>query len=202
MAAPQRLRARARVRTDRALQLVRTAPRPRHARGAHATRAGEGLHHLRSSGARGGRLSRDVGVGARGQDQISRGHHRRTRARACGIHRPAAGQELRQAACPRRDLRNEGETKMKAAYYERKGPASEVLKVGEMPDPEPGPGDVRVRVKWSAVNPSDTKGRSAWDGNMQMLAPRIIPHQDGAGVIDKVGPGVPSSRVGERVWIY
>ncbi len=91
---------------------------------------------------------------------------------------------------------------MKAAYYERKGPASEVLKVGEMPDPEPGPGDVRVRVKWSAVNPSDTKGRSAWDGNMQMLAPRIIPHQDGAGVIDKVGPGVPSSRVGERVWIY
>jgi NADPH2:quinone reductase len=91
---------------------------------------------------------------------------------------------------------------MKAAYYERKGPAQAVLVVGELPDPEPGPGEVRVRVHCSAVNPSDTKGRSGWDGNMEMPAPRIIPHQDGAGVIDRVGPGVAKSRIGERVWIY
>src|SRR4051812_4483695 len=91
---------------------------------------------------------------------------------------------------------------MKAAYYDRKGPAQQVLKIGEVPDPEPGPGDVRVRVHCSAVNPSDTKGRGGWDGNMEMIAPRIVPHQDGAGVIDRVGPGIAKSRVGERVWIY
>jgi NADPH2:quinone reductase len=91
---------------------------------------------------------------------------------------------------------------MRAAYYESKGPAWSVLKVGELPDPEPGPGELRVRIHVSGVNPSDTKSRGGWTGDMSMPWPRIVPHQDGAGVVDRVGPGVPSRRVGERVWIY
>lgn len=88
---------------------------------------------------------------------------------------------------------------MKAAWYERNGPAREVLTVGVMPDPEPGPGEVRVRILASGVNPSDWKTRS---GNRPMAAPRVIPHSDGAGLIDRVGAGVASTRVGERVWIW
>jgi NADPH:quinone reductase len=89
---------------------------------------------------------------------------------------------------------------MRAAWYEKVGPAREVLEVGEMPDPEPGRGEVRVRIHASGVNPSDTKRRSgATEG---MTFPRIIPHSDGAGVIDRVGPGIEETRVGERVWTY
>jgi NADPH:quinone reductase len=88
---------------------------------------------------------------------------------------------------------------MKAVWYERTGSAREVLQYGEMPDPEPGPGDVRVRLQTSGVNPSDWKTRS---GTRPMVAPRVIPHSDGAGVIDRVGPGVDPSRLGERVWIW
>jgi NADPH:quinone reductase len=88
---------------------------------------------------------------------------------------------------------------MRAAWYERNGPAAEVLKVGEMPVPEPGPGEVRVRVVVSGLNPTDVKSRA---GSRPMGYPRVVPHQDGAGIIDKVGPGVPASRVGERVWLY
>jgi len=91
---------------------------------------------------------------------------------------------------------------MRAAWYERKGPAREVLQLGELPTPEPGPGEVRVRVHVSGVNPSDTKNRAGWQGNLAMPFPRIIPHQDGAGVIDAVGEGVAAARVGERVWVY
>ena len=91
---------------------------------------------------------------------------------------------------------------MRAVYYERKGPAREVLSLGDLPDPEPGPGEVRVKVRFSAVNPTDTKARGGWDGAKDMPYPRVIPHQDGSGVIDKTGPGVPQSRAGERVWIY
>ncbi len=91
---------------------------------------------------------------------------------------------------------------MRAAYYERKGPAREVLRVGERPMPEPGPGEVRVRIHVSAVNPSDTKARGGYRGNVHMPFPLVIPHQDGAGVIDAVGAGVDTARVGERVWVY
>jgi len=91
---------------------------------------------------------------------------------------------------------------MKAAYYESKGPAGDVLRVGERPVPEPAAGEVRVRVHVSAVNPSDTKNRGGYRGNVQMPFPLVIPHQDGAGVIDKVGDGVDPGRVGERVWVY
>ena len=88
---------------------------------------------------------------------------------------------------------------MQAVWYERNGPAREVLQFGEMPDPEPGPGEVRVRIHASGVNPSDWKTRS---GSRPMLFPRVIPHSDGAGVIDRVGPGVDPARLGERVWVW
>lgn len=88
---------------------------------------------------------------------------------------------------------------MKAVWYERNGPAREVLQVGDMPDPEPGPGEVRVRIHASGVNPSDWKTRS---GTRPMIAPRVIPHSDGAGVIDRVGAGIDRARIGERVWIW
>lgn len=90
---------------------------------------------------------------------------------------------------------------MKAAYYDRQGPARDALQLGDLPDPEPGPGEVRVRIHVSALNPSDTKTRGAFGGR-PMGFPRIVPHQDGAGVIDRVGPGVAEARLGERVWLY
>ena len=88
---------------------------------------------------------------------------------------------------------------MRAAWYERTGPAREVLVTGEMPAAEPGPQQVRIALKTSGVNPSDVKARA---GSRPMLASRIIPHSDGAGVIEKVGPGVPGQRVGQRVWVW
>jgi NADPH2:quinone reductase len=88
---------------------------------------------------------------------------------------------------------------MQAVWYERNGAAHEVLQFGEMPDPEPGPGEVRVRVHASGVNPSDWKTRS---GSRPMVAPRVIPHSDGAGIIDRVGAGVDPARIGQRVWIW
>jgi NADPH2:quinone reductase len=90
---------------------------------------------------------------------------------------------------------------MRAAYYESKGPARDVLRVGDRPMPQPAAGEVRVRVHVSAVNPSDTKARGGLRVK-EMPFPVVIPHQDGAGVIDAVGAGVDASRVGERVWIY
>ena len=88
---------------------------------------------------------------------------------------------------------------MRAVWYEENGDAS-VLQVGEMPDPVPGPGEVRVRVATSGVNPSDWKRRQGSTARINF--PRIIPNQDGAGIIDQVGDGVPASRIGERVWLY
>jgi NADPH2:quinone reductase len=90
---------------------------------------------------------------------------------------------------------------MRAAWYERLGPARDVLTIGEMPTPEPGAGEVRVRIHVSGMNPSDVKRRMAAPGKV-MEYPRVIPHSDGAGVIDMVGEGVPPARLGERVWTY
>ncbi|WP_245894239.1 NADPH:quinone reductase [Chamaesiphon polymorphus] len=90
---------------------------------------------------------------------------------------------------------------MPAAWYDRQGEASEVLQVGELPLPEPGVGEVRVRIHASGVNPSDTKSRAGWGGIVKSFD-LIIPHQDGAGVIESVGAGVSPTRIGERVWIY
>lgn len=91
---------------------------------------------------------------------------------------------------------------MRAGYYESKGSARDVLRVGELPDPVAGPGEVRVRVSVSGVNPSDTKQRQGWGAYAAMPWPRIIPHNDGAGTIESVGPGIDPARIGERVWIY
>ena len=87
---------------------------------------------------------------------------------------------------------------MRAAWYSHNGEAKDVIVVGEMPTPEPGPGEVRVRLHTSGVNPSDVKSRRA----RPLTDPRIVPHSDGAGVIEAVGAGVAASRVGERVWIW
>ncbi len=89
---------------------------------------------------------------------------------------------------------------MRAAYYEENGPARIVLKIGKRPMPEPGPGEVRVQVKVSGVNPSDVKTRRG-SGRAPGF-PLIIPHSDGAGVIDAVGTGVDRTRIGERVWLW
>jgi NADPH2:quinone reductase len=89
---------------------------------------------------------------------------------------------------------------MQAAYYERNGPAREVLRIGEIQTPRAGPGEVRVKLAASGVNPSDVKSRQ---GSTRKIAfPRVIPHSDGAGVIDEVGDGVSKSRIGERVWVW
>ncbi|MDX1548337.1 MAG: NADPH:quinone reductase [Rhodothermales bacterium] len=90
---------------------------------------------------------------------------------------------------------------MRAAWYERQGPAPEVLTVGEMPEPVPGPGEVRIRVAASGINPGDVKKRQDAFG-VGMPYPRVIPHSDGAGTIDQTGAGVSASRKGERVWCY
>jgi NADPH2:quinone reductase len=89
---------------------------------------------------------------------------------------------------------------MRAAFYEKNGAARDVLSVAEVDTPAPGPGEVRIRIKTSGVNPSDVKGR---EGRTRKIAfPRVIPHSDGAGVIEAVGEGVPASRKGERVWVW
>jgi NADPH2:quinone reductase len=89
---------------------------------------------------------------------------------------------------------------MRAAYYETNGAARDVLRLGEVDLPSLGPGEVRVRLRTSGVNPSDVKAR---EGRTRKIAyPRVIPHSDGAGDIDAVGDGVPRSRIGERVWIW
>jgi NADPH2:quinone reductase len=90
---------------------------------------------------------------------------------------------------------------MRAAWYERPGPAAEVLTVGEMPTPEPAPGEVRVRLTFSGINPGDTKKRADWVG-YGMPYPRVVPHSDGAGVVDAVGDDVDDRRIGSRVWVH
>lgn len=87
---------------------------------------------------------------------------------------------------------------MLAAYYEQRG-NSDVLRVGEIATPGPGVGEVRVRLQVAAVNPTDWKSRAhaaPMDFDLQ------VPGQDGAGVIEAVGPGVDIGRIGERVWVY
>jgi NADPH:quinone reductase len=87
---------------------------------------------------------------------------------------------------------------MQAVWYEQNGPADQVLTYGQIEDPQVGPDEVRVRLHSSGVNPSDTKRR----GGTVMAFPRIIPHSDGAGVIERVGSNVPVERIGERVWLW
>jgi NADPH:quinone reductase len=89
---------------------------------------------------------------------------------------------------------------MRAAYYDHNGPAREVLNLGDVETPRPGPGEVRVKLATSGVNPSDVKARSG--ATRKIAYPRVIPHSDGAGLIDMVGEGVAPERAGERVWVW
>ena len=89
---------------------------------------------------------------------------------------------------------------MRAAWYTKQGSASDVLQVGEREKPRPGPGAVRVRIHSSGINPVDVKRRAGGRGGMD--ADLIVPHFDGAGVIDHVGEGVDRARFGKRVWVY
>jgi NADPH2:quinone reductase len=90
---------------------------------------------------------------------------------------------------------------MKAAWYEKQGPAREVLVVGEMPDPIPAAGEVRIRIAASGINPGDIRKRQD-DFGYGMPYPRVIPHSDGAGRVDQLGAGVPSEWMGRSVWCY
>ena len=90
---------------------------------------------------------------------------------------------------------------MRAASYKALGPARLVLAVGEIETPAPQAGEVLVRLAASGVNPSDVKKRAGWlSGSLEYDL--TVPHSDGAGIIEAVGDGVPSTRVGERVWIF
>lgn len=90
---------------------------------------------------------------------------------------------------------------MKAAWYEQTGSPEDVLNVGEIADPTPGDGEVKIRMMSSGINPGDVKKRRDTFG-VGMAFPRIVPHSDGAGIIDSVGAGVDKKRIGERVWCY
>jgi NADPH2:quinone reductase len=90
---------------------------------------------------------------------------------------------------------------MKAAWYEKQGPARDVLIVGEMDNPRPVGGEVRIRVAASGVNPGDVKKREDAFG-IGMPYPRVIPHSDGAGTVDAVGEGVSPDWLGRRVWCF
>src|SRR6201987_1303763 len=90
---------------------------------------------------------------------------------------------------------------MKAAWYEKQGTAREVLVVGEMPDPIPAAGEVRIRIAASGINPGDIKKREDAFG-YGMAYPRGIPHSDGSGRVDQLGAGVPSEWMGRSVWCY
>ncbi len=88
---------------------------------------------------------------------------------------------------------------MRAAFYEKNGSARDVLRVGEVETPKAGPGEVRVKLATSGVNPSDVKARQ---GSRKIAWPQLVPQSDGAGIIDQVGDGMPKSRIGERVWVW
>lgn len=92
---------------------------------------------------------------------------------------------------------------MKSVFYDRFGPAADVLNIKTFDTPSPAAGEVTVRLVFSGVNPSDIKGRAgSRPGVLKPAFPEVIPHSDGAGVIEAVGPGVDPKRVGTRVWIW
>ncbi len=90
---------------------------------------------------------------------------------------------------------------MKAAWYEKQGTAADVLVVGDIDDPPPHTGEVRIRIAFSGINPGDVKKRQDAFG-LGMPYPRVIPHSDGSGTVDAVGEGVSRDWVGRRVWCY
>ena len=90
---------------------------------------------------------------------------------------------------------------MQAVWFESFGTAADTLILGEQPRPAPGPGEVLVKLATTGVNPSDVKKRAGAFPNL-LDDGLVIPHSDGAGVIEAVGEGVDAGRVGERVFVY
>ena len=90
---------------------------------------------------------------------------------------------------------------MRGVVYSHTG-GPEVLRLVERPVPEPGPGEVRVKMQVSGVNPTDWKARRGSRAGAGLPFPELVPNQDGAGTIDAAGEGVPTGRVGERVWLW
>jgi NADPH:quinone reductase len=89
---------------------------------------------------------------------------------------------------------------VRAVWYESTGPAAEVLSFGEMATPVAGPGEARVRLEASGVNPADVGRRGGFYRAMEF--PRVIPNSDGAGIIDQLGDGVTRLKLGQRVWLF
>lgn len=89
---------------------------------------------------------------------------------------------------------------MKAVWYDKVGKARDVMVYGDMPTPDAGQGEVRIRLEASGVNPSDTYRRGGTADPMEY--PRVIANSDGAGIVDQVGPGAKRFKVGDRVWLY
>ncbi len=90
---------------------------------------------------------------------------------------------------------------MRSIVYSQPGDSS-VLSLVDRDVQEPGHGEVRVRVVVSGVNPTDWKARAGGTYGDGLPFPEITPNQDGAGVVDAVGPGVDDLGVGDRVWLY
>lgn len=90
--------------------------------------------------------------------------------------------------------------RMRAGWYETCGPADEVIEVGEMAAPEPGPGEVLVRLHASGIDPSDYKRRG--NTKQKIEFPRVIPHSDGAGIVAGLGAGVTGFKPGDRVFVF
>lgn len=88
---------------------------------------------------------------------------------------------------------------MRSIVYSRTG-SSSVLSLEEREPATPGPGEVRVKVAVSGVNPTDWKSRAG--GSSRPRFDEVVPNQDGAGVIDALGEGVTQLAVGDRVWLY
>jgi len=89
---------------------------------------------------------------------------------------------------------------MKAVWYDKQGPAREVFNYGDLPTPEAGLGEVRIKLEASGVNPSDTYRRAGTIDPMEY--PRVIANSDGAGFVDQVGSGAKRFKIGDRVWLY
>src|SRR5947209_1485025 len=127
-----------------------------------------------------------------------------TTTRRCSRPSPATSPLRSGGARPRYNSTTQGRhMKQRAIVYSEAG-GSEVLQLVERPVPEPAPGEVRVAVRVSGVNPTDWKSRrgaSATGGGALAFA-EIVPNQDGAGVVDAVGEGVQRLAVGDRVWVW
>lgn len=89
---------------------------------------------------------------------------------------------------------------MRAVWYTAQGAPHVVLRCGEQPTPHAGPGEVRVALRASGVNPADMNRRSG--RGYAMEEPLVIPHSDGSGIVDEIGTGVPEAWLGRRVWLY